>query len=159
MTNADQNALAGWKSIPQLVRRAVEGKSDEALDRRRDGAPMTLRELVHHIAEANVVAASIVIAALGSPGCVFDWSWMLPFGPWMERMRYDCKPVGPSLAMLDALNAYIVAQVEPLPDGLERKVQLRDQPGGELRTVTIAEVLTQEAEHAREHMEELGLKC
>lgn len=83
---------------------------------------------------------------------------MLPFGPWMERLRYDQNPLGPSLALLDALNASIVAQVEPLPDGLERKVRLRDQPAGELRTVTLAEVLMQEVEHAREHMQELGLK-
>ena len=87
---------------------------------------MSIRETVHHIVEANVVAASIVLAALGSPGCIYDWSWMLPFGEWLERLRYDRKPLAPSLRLLEALNAYVVAQVEPLPDGLQRTVQLRD---------------------------------
>lgn len=153
---ADRNALSEWKTIPQLLRGVVGGKSDAELDRRPAGSPFSLRELTHHIVEANVVAASIVIAALGSPGCVYDWSWMMPFGPWMERLRYDRKPVEPSLLLLDALNAYVVAQVAPLSDGLERTVQLRDEPGGELRTATVAEVLTQEVEHAREHLAQLG---
>ena len=115
---------------------------------------MTRRETVHHIAEANAVAASIVIAALGSPGCVFDWSWMLPFGPWMERMAYDRKPIEPALRLIEALNAYVAAQVEPLAGGLQRRIGLRDEPGAEPRPVTVAEVLLQEARHAREHVEE-----
>jgi len=146
------NALAAWRSIVPLVHGLVDGRSDEEIDR-RVGESMTLRETVHHVVEANVVAASIVVAALGSPGSVYDWSWMMPFGPWMERMRYDRKPLAPALRLLDALNEYVAAQVEPLPDGLERRVQLRDESGGPLREVTVADVLLQEAEHAREEAE------
>jgi hypothetical protein len=71
-------------------------------------------------------------------------------------MRYDRKPVGPSIALLRALNAWVAAQVEPLEDGLQRTVQLRDEPGGELRTATVADVLLQEARHAREHAAEVA---
>lgn len=79
---------------------------------------------------------------------------MLPFGPWMERLAYDRKPIAPALRLLEALNAYIVAQVEPLADGLQRVVRLRDEPGAEPRSVTVAEVLLQEVEHVREHVKE-----
>ena len=79
---------------------------------------------------------------------------MLPFGPWMDRMRYGEKPIAPALRLLDALNAYVAAQVEPLPDGLQRIVQLRDRPGAEPRSATVADVLLQEYEHARDHVEE-----
>ncbi len=79
---------------------------------------------------------------------------MLPFGEWLERLRYDRKPLAPSLRLLEALNAYVVAQVEPLPDGLQQKVQLLDEPDTAPRTVTVAEVLLQEAEHANGHVEQ-----
>ena len=105
--------------------------------------------------EANVVAASIVVAGLGASSPVYDWSWMMPFGPWMDRMRYDRKPIAPALALLDAINAWVVAQVEPLEDGLDREIRLRDAPGKEVRSTTVADVLVQEADHAREHAEEL----
>jgi hypothetical protein len=155
MGKDERSALEDWKTIVGLVRSIAEDLSDEELDRRREGAPLSVRETVHHIVEANVVAASIVIAALGSPGCAYDWSWMQPFGPWMERMRYDRKSIGPSLRLLEALNAYVVAQLEPLDDGLARQVRLRDAPGAELRTATVAEVLRQEAGHARGHADEI----
>ena len=151
MPEARPNALAAWKSIVPLVNGLVDGRSEAELDEKPDGSPFTVRELVHHIAEANVVAASIVTAALGSPGSVYDWSWMLPFGKWMELMRYDKKPVAPSLRLLEAINAYVAAQVEPLEDGLDRRVRLRDEPEGALREVTVADVLLQEADHASEH--------
>jgi hypothetical protein len=98
------------------------------------------------------VAVAIVIAALGSPGAVFDWSWMLPFGPWMERMQYGKKPIEPSLRLVEALNDYVAAQVQPLTDGLQRVVLLRDQPGAEPRRATVAEVLLAEVAHARDHL-------
>jgi hypothetical protein len=155
MQEIPRSVLEAWGSIPGLVRGIVAGLSDEELDRRTEAAPMSRRELVHHIVEANVVAASIVVAGLGADRPVYDWSWMMPSGPWMRRMRYDAKPIEPALDLLDALNAWVAAQVEPLEDGLDRNLELRDQPGGALRTVKVADVLQQEVDHAREHAEEI----
>jgi hypothetical protein len=52
------------------------------------------------------------------------------------------------LRLLEALNEYVAAQIEPHRGGLERRVRLRDQPDGPLREVTVADILIQEAEHA-----------
>jgi hypothetical protein len=64
------NVIEEWKGIPRLVETALAGVPDASLDERVGpaGLGLTRRQLVHHLAEANVVA-SIVIAALGSPGC------------------------------------------------------------------------------------------
>lgn len=136
MTRKSANALEEWRSIVGLVRGLLDDEPARDLDARRD-------------------AASIVVAALGSPSCVYDWSWMLPFGPWMGRMRYSEKPLEPSLRLLEAINAWVAAQLEPLEDGLQRTVQLRDEPGGALRTATVASVLHQEFVHARDHVDEI----
>ena len=149
-TTHDADALARWRGIVDRVHAALAGSPE--LDRAAGDGSMTLREHVHHIVEANVVAASIVVAALGSPGTTYDWSWMLPFGPWMERLRYDTKPIEPALRLLEALNAWVAAQIEAAPVVLGNEIRLRDQPGGELRTVTLADVLRQEADHAEHHL-------
>lgn len=150
--------LAEWRAIPRWVEAAIAGASQAGLDEPfgPEDLGMTRRQLVHHIAEANVVAASIVIAALGSPGCTYDWSWMMPFGPWVERLDYAHKPIEPARRLLEVLNAYVAAQIEPLADGLEREVCLRDAPGAELRRVTVADVLRQEIDHARHHLGQLA---
>lgn len=147
----DRDLFAAWKAIPRQVELVLAGGSlDEPYG--PDHFGLTRRSFVHHLAEANVVAASIIIAALGSPGSTYDWSWMMPFGAWIERLDYAHKPLEPSLRLLDALNAYVAAQIEPLPDGLAREVLLRDAPGAELRRVTVAEILRQEIDHVREHL-------
>ena len=150
---ASEGALKAWRSIPGLMQELVGGRTAEELDS-REGSAMSPREILHHVAEANTVAAGIVIAALGSPGCVFDWTWMQPSGDWRSRLEYERKPIAPALGLLDALNSYVVSLVEPLHDGLARQVRLRDAPGAELRTVTVADVLLAEVEHARQHVEE-----
>jgi hypothetical protein len=146
--------LAEWRAVPGLIDAVVAGATEAALDERfgPEKLGMTLRQTVHHLAEANVVAASIVIAALGSPGCTYDWSWMMPFGEWLKRLDYAHKPVEPARHLLEALNVYVAAQIEPLVDGLQRELYLRDAPGSNLRRVTVADILRQEIEHVREHL-------
>jgi len=150
--------IAEWRSLPRLVEAALAGVSEQTLDEPigPDKLGLTRRQLVHHLAEANVVAASIVIAALGSPGCTFDWSWMLPFGPWLERLDYAHKPIEPARRLLEVINEYVAAQIEPLADGLEREIFLRDAPEAELRRMSVAGILRQEIDHAREHLDELA---
>ena len=148
------DVIAEWKAIPGRIEGVIAGASEAELDAPFGPADlgMTRRQLVHHVAEANLVAASIVIAALGSPGCTYDWSWMMPFGDWLARLDYAHKPIEPARRLLAVLNAYLAAQIEPLPDGLERVVCLRDAPGAELRRVTVADVLRQEIDHIDEHL-------
>jgi hypothetical protein len=56
------------------------------------------------------------------------------------------------LRLLEALNEYVATQIEPLGDGVDRTVRVRDEAGAEPHTVTVAKVLLQEVEHAREHV-------
>lgn len=75
----DQAAtLTAWASIPRKIRRAIEGLSEGDLKARSGSEGWSIREYVHHLVEANLVASTIVLAALGRPGCRFDWSWMIP---------------------------------------------------------------------------------
>jgi hypothetical protein len=146
------DALTAWRTIPALVRAHAEGRSDEQLDDRADPDAMTVREAVHHVAEANVVAAGIVVAALGRPGSTFDWSWLQPSGPWFDNMAYAGKPVDAALRLIDAIVEYVAVQLAPLRDGLQRTVLLVDAPAARPRRTTVAKVLLAEVEHARVHL-------
>ena len=148
-------ALSAWRSIPESIAGAVRGLDATQLDQRNSRNGLSVREQTHHLVEAHVVASSIVIAALGMPGCTYDWSWMLPFGPWMDRLPYRSMPIEPSLEALRALNAWVAAVVGRVDDGLSREVQLRDSPDAELRRVTVADLLKQEIAHAEEHVAEI----
>src|SRR5687767_151183 len=100
-------ALQAWREIPWRIERSIEGLSEAELDLRAETPGLSSREIVHHLAEANLVAATILIAALAKSGCTYDWSWVTPGGDWMKRMGYDRAPVQPALAALRALCEYV----------------------------------------------------
>jgi hypothetical protein len=148
----EAETLAAWRAVPGTLTDVVRSLDDAQLDRRIEKTGMTVREQVHHLVEAQVVAASIAIAGLGMPGSTYDWSWMQPFGSWMERLPYRSLPLALSLDLLRALNAWVAAVAEGTEGGLSRELSLRDSPDAALRKVTVGDVLRQEVEHAEEHV-------
>jgi hypothetical protein len=116
---------------------------------------MTASETVHHIAEANIVAASMIIAAIGKDGATYDWSWLYPNLDWVKRMGYANAPIEPAVELLRALNVHIANLVKANPKVLKRKVTLFDTPGGETYTMTVEEIMQHEVTHAEEHLGEL----
>ena len=142
--------------MPADVERAVAGLSESDLDLRDGADTLSIRQIVHHLVESNLIASNIVIAALAKSGSVFDWSWVTPGGSWMERLGYDRVPIAPALAALRALCEHLAGVIGASADGLRREVQLFDAPGAELYARSVAGVLRQEVDHAREHLGELA---
>jgi hypothetical protein len=147
--------LESWAAIPGRIRKATAGLSGRQLDRRGGSEGRSIRELVHHLVEANLVASTIVIAALGSPGCTFDWSWLMPDEAWIRRLGYAKTPIGPALNLLEALCPHVVRLVRTSGGGLRSRVALRDSPGAKLRPQTVEQVLAEECEHAAQHLRDI----
>ena len=150
-----EELLKSWRQIPKLIEKTVEGMSKTQLRRRSKGDAMTANETVHHIAEANIVAASMIIAAIGKDGATYDWSWLYPNLEWVRRMGYAKAPIEPAIELLHALYVHIANLVKANPKVLKRKVTLFDAPGGETYTMTVEEIMRHEVEHANEHLSEL----
>jgi hypothetical protein len=145
-------ALQAWREIPWRIERSIEGLSESQLDLRAQDPGLSSREIVHHLVEANLIAATILVAALARNGCTYDWSWVQPGGDWMKRMGYDHAPIQPALAALRSLSEYVSGLIAAAPDGFSRSVQLLDAPGAELYSKTVGGILAQEVEHAAEHL-------
>ena len=105
--------------------------------------------------EANLVASSIVIAAMGKSGCTYDWSWLNPDRSWVERMGYTTAAVGPAIETLSGLGRYLESLFRAVPDAMRRDVNLLDAPGADVYSLTVEQILQQEVEHAREHLQQV----
>ncbi len=145
-------ALAAWSAIPNRIRKCIRGLSDTDLDLKRGSDGWSIRENVHHLVEANLVASNMIIAALATNGCDFDWTWVNPNKSWLRRVGYDKADVRLSIKALSALNLHIGALIAAQPDGLKRKVKLNDAPGEPRYVMTIEKILRQEVEHAEDHL-------
>jgi hypothetical protein len=145
-------ALRAWLAIPESIERAIDGLREDDLDLRGGADGWSIRETVHHLVEANLVASNIMIAALARSGCTYDWSWVNPDAAWMRRVGYDSAPIRPALATLHALCEHIAGLIRAADHGDQREVQLLDAPGAKLYTKAVKDLLTQEVEHADEHL-------
>jgi hypothetical protein len=146
------DAVRGWLSLPGNIEKALEGLAEKDLDLRGGAEGWSIRETVHHIVEANLVASNILIAGLAKSGTVYDWSWVTPDASWMERVGYNRAPLRPALQALRALSEHLAELIRASADGLVRQVQLLDAPGAKPYTKTIKDLLTQQIEHAEGHL-------
>lgn len=153
-----EQLLRSWRKIPRQVEKTVRGLSKEQLESRKGRKFMSIHETVHHVVEANIVAASMIIAAIGKDGATYDWTWLYPNLDWIKRMGYANTPLKPPIKMLDCMNEHIANLVRVNPKVLKRKVTLRDTPDGEQYTMTVEEIMNHEVSHAIDHLKEVELE-
>jgi len=148
-------ALKSYEQIPAKITTALAKIPADKLDLRSGNSDMSLRETVHHLVEANIVAASMVIAALGSEKATYDWSWLWPGRDWCDRMRYDAVPLDASVTTLNGLVQHITNLIRVRDDAASRKVSVHDLPGETPYFRTLAEIIDQEGKHVDEHLDEI----
>jgi DinB superfamily len=153
--HASVQPLSDWLQVARAIESAIEGLTEDDLDSRGGPNGWSIRETVHHLVESNLVACTIVIAAVGKGGCTYDWSWLNPDRAWMERMGYSRGTVAPAIEVLSALCRYVAALLSAGPDALRREIKLLDAPGTDPYPITVEQVIRLEVEHARQHLLEV----
>jgi hypothetical protein len=148
----EDEPLRSWVGTAGRIRTAIEGLSDGDLDLRGGADGWSIRETVHHLVEANLIASNILIAAISQSGCVYDWSWVNPDKGWMERLGYRTAPVGPALATLRSLCEHMAELIKAVPGAFDREVQLLDSPGAEPHRTTVRALVSEQIEHVEGHL-------
>ena len=148
--------LRAWASIPRKIRRAIAGCSARDLKLRGGSEGWSIGEYVHHLVEANLVASTIVLAALGKPDCRYDWSWLRPDTKWMKRLGYDRAPLEPALKLLETMSSHIVGVARRIPGSMKRQVRLLGAAGAKPRRTTLGQVLDDECEHTQHHLRDIS---
>lgn len=152
-----EKLIRSWRRIPRQAEKTVRGLSREELSARKSRKMMSIHETVHHVVEANIIAASMIIAAIGKDGATYDWTWLYPNLDWIKRMGYAKAPLKPAIRMLDCMNEHVANLVRVNPKVLKRKVTLRDTPEGESYSMTVEQIMEHEIGHAIGHLKEVQL--
>ena len=151
---ASVQPLSDWLQVSRTLEIALEGLTEDDLHFRGGPNGWSIREVVHHLVESNLVACTIAIAAAGTGGCTYDCSWLNPDRAWMERMGYR-GAVAPAIEVLSASCRYVSALLSAAPDALRREIKLLGAPGTEPYPMTVEEMIRQEVEHTQQHLQEI----
>lgn len=139
-----------------LLRKAIAGLSEPALDTALDDQGWTIRQIVHHVVDGDDLWKTCIKAALGSQEPFsLNWYWDISQEKWAQRWMYAQREVEPSLSLLLANREGILQLLRLVPDALDREVIVKWPDAGEQKG-TIGDVIKMQVSHVIGHVDDIN---
>jgi hypothetical protein len=129
---------------------ALDGLGEADLDRSVVPGAWTIRQIVHHLADGEIVWSVFLRMALGVPGVSAQLDWYPGNETWAGALDYAGRPIEAAVALFRAQRLYTAHLLQRMGQRWEQCVLVGGQP---MRVVDIACLLTV---HAAEHVAEIG---
>jgi hypothetical protein len=140
--------LKRYRSGPAELEASLRGITDEELDRRPGPGQWSPREIVHHVADAEVIAGGrlrLVLARDAAPIVAYGQEDL------MRAMRPMARPIEASLAVIKALHENTADLIE----ALEEEAWSRRGVHEEVGDYHLAMWLEDMAEHSHKHADQI----
>lgn len=129
------------------VENAIAGVTDAELDRRPPSGAWTAREIVHHLADSETMAAIRLRRLIADDDPVLH-GYDEPV--WARRLHYD-RPIGSSLALVRAVRDASLDLLERLTPADWARIGVHTESG----PYAVDDWLGIYAEHAHEHADQI----
>jgi hypothetical protein len=151
-----EEALRLYETGPDALEAALYGITEEELNSKIRSDGWTLREVVHHIADAESTWMTLVKIITISPSTRFSHAWH-PGNKGISRaLNYAKRPVEPALALFRATRQHVAQMLRAILGVWENHLVGIEVPDGEPDfTMTVGEYITGMARHLQEHLEEI----
>ncbi len=152
-----EEALKRYAEGPDLLEAALAGLSEGDLDAcSEDG--WSLRQIVHHVADADSMWMANVRIAIISPGARVGLGWHPGNRGIADALRYAHRLVGPAMALFRATREHIAQMLSGIDDAEDGFIIVVDLPEwAEVREekITVGEYIRGLARHVDEHVREI----
>jgi hypothetical protein len=147
---ADERAalIERYRMGHQEVLAALGSPSDEDLDRRAGPGEWTAREVVHHLADSEMTSAIRLRKLLAEDDPVIEAYDEAAFA---QRLFYDRRPLGPSLAALAAARDTTASILEHLTEAQWSRTGTHSESG----PYSVETWLQIYADHAHDHANQI----
>jgi hypothetical protein len=151
-----EELLVDYAAGPELLAVALEGLIESEMEEMsRATGEWTIRQIVHHINDADDLWKMCIKAALGDSGCRFDASWYVVRNGWAETLEYAGMEVGPALDLFAANRAHIVQMIQTLPDAWDRHVMFTLAGVASDKPLSVGEVIAFQVGHTQQHIDDI----
>jgi len=154
-TETRDEIIARYASGIQAVQDALAGLTEADLDLARAENKWTIRQIVHHIADAELLWQVAIQSALGNCGCLFDASWYISGNGWAEPLCYATRPIGGAVDLYRAIRRQILELLEHVPDPWEKHILFHWANPEEAHKWTVGEIVTWQSRHVMIHVEQI----
>ncbi len=152
-----EEILGRFVNMPGQLEAALAGLPEAALDWSRTAEAWTIRQIVHHVIDADDMTSAIIKAAVGKSGCVYALEWYDPANMWAQTLAYARRPITPGLALLRANHSHLEELLRHLPEAWDRHVLLQRFAGSEANKITVAQLMHSQTSHAFHHIEQIHI--
>jgi uncharacterized damage-inducible protein DinB len=153
-----ENLMETYGAGPEQLEAVLQGLSGSQLDLSRAEGKWTIRQIVHHIADAEDLWETVIKAALGNTGCTFDISWYIPDNKCAAPLDYANRPIDDAVELFKAVRRCIAEMVKHLPDARERSALITrtiDKDQAQSFTFTVEKMLSWQIQHLEIHLEQI----
>jgi len=154
-TETRDEIIARYASGIQAVEDTLVGLTEADLDLARAKEKWTIRQIVHHIADAEVLWEVAIKSALGNCGCLFDASWYIIDNKWAEPLNYGTRPVDGAFELYRAIRHQILELLEHVPGAWEKHVLFHWANPDQAHKYTVGDMVTWQSRHAMIHVEQI----
>ena len=151
-----EEVIAEYAKGVEQLEAALAGLSESDPGLSRAEGKWSIRQIVHHIVDAEDIWKTAIKAALGNSGCRFDVSWYIPDNKCAEPLDYENRPFTDAVELFNAVRRHITALVNHLPDDAwERHTTfvMNDIPEG--KQFTVGEMLHWQTMHLDIHIKQI----
>jgi len=147
--------IARYAAGIEAVVEALAGLAEADLDLARAEAKWTIREIVHHIADAENLWEVAIKSALGNPGCLFDASWYIIDNKWAVPLQYASRPIDNALALYRAIRGEVLELLQHVPGAWEQHILFHRGHPDQARAWTVGDIVTWQSRHVLIHVEQI----
>ncbi|MEW5702359.1 MAG: YfiT family bacillithiol transferase [Candidatus Zixiibacteriota bacterium] len=152
-TQERQDMIARMRKLPEMLEAAVKGLNDQQLDTSYGEGKWTVRQVVHHVAEAHLMAFARVKIALTEDKPALP---MYDQVKWTELPDARLAPIAPSLGIIRALHERWCGLWAMLPADAWQRGSVHARRG----EMTIDDLLVLYADHGDKHVAQIvGLRA
>jgi catechol 2,3-dioxygenase-like lactoylglutathione lyase family enzyme len=139
-----------YMQAPSELQSLLEGLKEQELDLSKVPGGWTVRQIVHHLADADAMQLARIKVALAEPGRVWVSNAYSPQG-WSDVVGYSRPAVQPSVDLFRANREHVAALLQHLPPDAWERYTLNAY--GE--KTTVGRTISLLATHALEHIDDI----
>jgi uncharacterized damage-inducible protein DinB len=154
-TKTKEEIIGQYAAGSEQLDTALEGLSESDLDLSRAQGKWTIRQIVHHIADAEDLWETGIKAALGNSGCAFDFNWYIPDNKCAEPLDYANRPITDAVELFKAIRSHVVQMINHLPNAWERYIIFTHGDLVKEKKITVGELIEWQVRHLLLHIEQI----
>ena len=153
LTPSQRESLALLTSTADRLEKAVAGLSDKELDHSPAPGEWSIRRIVHHLVDGNLMWTFMFNQAIAGFGATLRVDGKFPGSEaWADVLEYHRRPIQAAVATVVSSHRFMAEAAAHFPDRWERYVTFPGAEGKEAQKITAGQTVKMLGEHLAEHV-------